>query len=1129
MINLINLNERKIMNRLVFILATVSILLANADFHQDRLLVYLDNSQPIPDIKPAANKIITDNPGINELLEKTGAVSIRRWLPSARPGDHTGEIYLNRYYVIEFGAARSNLESIRDICFANEMIKSAELLPVLKPSYEPNDTYFSSQWALPNVKADQAWDIWDINGGAIPGKAENREIKVGIVDTGVDWDHPDLVGNIWQNLGEDANGDGTTLISFAGQYAMDPYDRNGVDDDGNGKIDDLIGWDTAENDNDPQTNTVGDAPWHGTGVAGCVASMTNNSLGVASVGWGLTLIPVKIADDTDGSLTGAYDGILYAAQAGADVINCSWGGFGSGGGGQSVIDVAFDTYGAIVVASSGNGNEETGYMNLDAHYPSGYNDVISVTANGQGDRFNCWATGGTTVDLAAPGESVLTTYDGGSYASVGGTSFSSPIVAGAVGLLWSRFPENSKEWVIDRIINTTDVYDDMDRTCSVYNYDDTAPHSESMTGMLGSGRLNVFKAIAGDIYPNLVVQEANISGDSDGDGVFNPGESINLKPVVYNEEGWATASGVMAVLTSSDGRITITDPQINYTSDIAAGETTVELFDPFQLSADASADLGDVELTVTFYVSIGSEYHAMEDDIIITLSLNQPDFPFNIGAAVESSPLAFDDDGDGLLEICFGSSNFNFYSITPEGVPSTGFPLMAGNQISGSPAIADLEGDGDLELVYGSRDKNLYIVNTDGTIDLVYPSIGEIFGSAALADLDGDDDFEIIFCTADILPTGQGGHIYAIHHDSSAVEGYPINIGEIMMSGPAVGDIDNDGIIEVVAGTWSNNVYAVSGPDSIEAGFPYATGGRINVAPVLADLAGDSKLEIVAGSDDKSVHIIDSDGNQVNHISTGNYIRGGFCLHDVNSDDIPEIFWGGWDSNLHVWDQQAGAELAGWPVAQGNIVESAPVVADLDNDGSVEVVCANNNGNVVAYHLDGAAVDNFPVRIEGSIGSSPAVQDVDNDGDFDIMIGTTLGLEIIDYKQPAGDVISWKVYRGSYLRTGCYTDAQIPLSSEESVNTGPSEFRVSANYPNPFNPSTNFEIIVADRNFVSANIYNVLGQKITRLINDNLDPGTYQVRWDGRDQFGRQVSSGIYLLQVSSGEKMITRKLALVK
>ena len=133
----------------------------------------------------------------------------------------------------------------------------------------------------------------------------------------------------------------------------------------------------------------------------------------------------------------------------------SWGGFG--GGNQSVINTAYNTYGCVVVASAGNGGSD-GNTNFDFHSPSGLTNVLSVTATGPNDNFGCWATGGETVDLSAPGENIWTTNLGGGYGSAWGTSFSSPITAGAAALVWSRFPSMTNAQVEERILTNTDYF-----------------------------------------------------------------------------------------------------------------------------------------------------------------------------------------------------------------------------------------------------------------------------------------------------------------------------------------------------------------------------------------------------------------------------------------------------------------------------------------------------------------------------------------------------------------------------------------------------------------------------------------------------------------------------------------------
>ena len=188
-------------------------------------------------------------------------------------------------------------------------------------------------------------------------------------------------------------------------------------------------------------------------------------------------------------------------------------------------------------------------------------NVISVSAIGTNDNFSCWATAGETVDLCAPGENIRTTSVGGGTVNVWGTSFSSPMTAGAVALLWSKYPSAPKEWIEEIIISSTDEFSDMYGSCQ----------GNSLEGMLGSGRLNIYNAILfadSLLSPSLFIEEINYLNDSDGDGVFNPGEQVRVKLVIGNEEGVADAENVVATISSEDDRIAILDNTITFENTI---------------------------------------------------------------------------------------------------------------------------------------------------------------------------------------------------------------------------------------------------------------------------------------------------------------------------------------------------------------------------------------------------------------------------------------------------------------------------------------------------------------------------------------------------------------------------------
>ena len=144
----------------------------------------------------------------------------------------------------------------------------------MRPDYIPNDPRWNQQYGLQLIEADLAYDLWDIENGDLPGIVEDGEIVVAITDLGLEWDHSDLRGNIWQNLGEDADGDGVVIVQSGNTWIFDPDDENGIDDDEDGYEDNFIGWDVSNNDNDPMPPT--NAYDHGTNVQGHISYKYHN-------------------------------------------------------------------------------------------------------------------------------------------------------------------------------------------------------------------------------------------------------------------------------------------------------------------------------------------------------------------------------------------------------------------------------------------------------------------------------------------------------------------------------------------------------------------------------------------------------------------------------------------------------------------------------------------------------------------------------------------------------------------------------------------------------------------------------------------------------------------------------------
>ncbi len=363
----------------------------------------------------------------------------------------------------------------------------------------PNDPGWPSQWGPAKIQAPAAWSL-----------VTGTQVTIAIVDSGLQLSHEDLASQVWTNPGE--------------------IPGNGLDDDGNGKIDDIHGWHfyhawygstfyPAEDAN------VQDDYGHGTHVAGIAAAATNNSAGIAGVAGGATLLPIKVLDEYgNGWYSDIAAGIIYAADNGAHIINLSLGGVPS----STVLCAAAeyaDNKGVVLVAAAGNSNSAV-------FFPAACEHVLAVTATDSNDQRAPFSNYGPQVDLAAPGVDIYSTWPWvGGYFEKSGTSMAASHVSGAAALTRSLRPDLSSSQVISRLLETSD--------------DVGSPGPDIFTGW---GRINAYRAIAdSEPLPDLW---ASLTGPQ----LIRIGEPFSYT-LTYGNHGVRNASSVTLTLEWASGLV----------------------------------------------------------------------------------------------------------------------------------------------------------------------------------------------------------------------------------------------------------------------------------------------------------------------------------------------------------------------------------------------------------------------------------------------------------------------------------------------------------------------------------------------------------------------------------------------
>lgn len=437
-----------------------------------------------------------------------------------------------------------------------------------------------------------------------------------------------------------------------------------------------------------------------------------------------------------------------------------------------------------------------------------------------------------------------------------------------------------------------------------------------------------------------------------------------------------------------------------------------------------------------------------------------------------------------------------------------------------TPAVGDVDGDGSPEVVVNTVNGLTWVWHADGT-ELRdgdnNPATNGVFfkrdsaqyewshATPALYDLDGDGAKDIIFGTK---ANFEGQKVLlALKYDGSHVPGFPYVVQGSVDNSCAIGDLNGDGIMEIVFYDWSQHLYAVQQDGTDYPGFPvfYSIGSDMGPAPsvALGDMDDDQQLEIM-------------------------------LVVNITGDESTLMLF-----DTDVAGETSGTLMPGWPKDVPGSSEGSPVLGDIDGDSQPDILYGIGGGseeapnNLYAFHASGQPIDGFPITVTGPLMPAPVICDLDHDFDVDIVYGGW-GRVVHVWDMPfAYDRrnVPWPTFHGNMRRDGVFFPLEL-VGVEEGTEELPSAFTVGSPYPNPFNPSTSIRLYIpgsGDSANLELAVYDLQGRKIRVLHQGAISTGWHTLVWDGRDDKGQGQASGMYFMRAQNAGQSTIKKMTLVK
>jgi hypothetical protein len=865
---------------------------------------------------------------------------------------------------------------------------------------QPDDPLFPHQWYLNNTAQGYLginripgdyndtqvikYGIEDADIDALEAFERGDEVTiplVGIIDTGLDLDHPDLADNVWTNPGE--------------------IPGNGTDDDHNGFVDDFYGWDFGdhfdENNQVVEDNDPTDYYGHGTHCAGIVAAIRDNAAGVSGINTPCKIMAIKVFPCAFQSV--CAKGIIYAAYNGCEVINMSWGGSFPSKLIEDALDYAISK-GVLPVAAAGNSGAE------DYFYPAAYPQVFTVGASNSDDEVTDFSTFGEHIDVVAPGEDILSLRadstdmyaEGGAsgvepfvhivngiYYLADGTSMASPVVVGVAAYVLAASPGTGVEMLREIVEQSADDI--------LYPYGGDSLYSPGKDIYSGYGRVNLNSAlqlISGTLakidypYENAIVSgDVAIIGTASGDSFENY--------VLEYGDGYSPETWIEIV-----------------SSDVPVTDDTLGIWNSFGLSG-----------RYTIRLTVGDQNQAMVHvvaDNEVYVKITSPDDGDTVTSLTQVWGYTVAPDfSHYILEYGYGES------------PSFWIPIDSSTKM----VAADLLGNWLVSFLVEDNYSLRLSVQTSGGetyADTVVVSIGSIaldswsvdlvsYGSLspAVGDIDGDGYDEIVVGVGAPKDWGRTGGVEVFTHEGTREVGWPRDTDKNMMSCPALGDLDGDDIDDIVICCEQQGVHAYLSSSQDWIGAASAGGGHGTLAtPLIADLEKDGYAEVLTINDEGMVYAWRHDGQSVIPGSGGVFAQTVsattrfpiLAVADLDGNGENEVIAaaarGGCNpppcsaaGGIYVWDVEGNLLLGPGDYPEALTLVHGIAIANIDENEDLEIIAFAVDTTcaiVAAYKTDGTQATNYPIVLEDLVvgqwtsGNHPDVADLEGDGIVEIVV-----------------------------------------------------------------------------------------------------------------------------------------------